>query len=249
MHGLGAKPSIVHAADDGPVEIGCCTCLGGGAIDDLADWSSLAKPLGGSLDALDRAQPSNRHSPSELHRQPAELLRFKAGGIGTTTCSRQSINVARYRLRNGVVELFDLLRRAGRPRSTPLGDQDVQAAMQVRILQATPKEYHRDISRATTPSGDGPLGLSLVESRQAVVADLLPRRGISNELMSRWPNAGVTVDRGHSNHRDLPGFRIPREQVRSTLPAEGLRESPRGCPVTQRLLAGLDDERPRRQSR
>ena len=54
---------------------------------------------------------------------------------------------------------------------------------------------------------------SFVEARQAIIVDVLPRRRVSDELVSRRPHAGVSVDRCHANYRDLSGLGIASKEV------------------------------------
>lgn len=65
-------------------------------------------------------------------------------------------------------------------------------------------------------------GQALIEAWQAVVSDVLPRRRVRDELVSRWLHPGVPVDRCHPNDRDLTGLWIAGKEVRSADCAEGL---------------------------
>jgi hypothetical protein len=94
-------------------------------------------------------------------------------------------------------------------------DLEVDQAVKIRaeVAEVLPTTNDQRTFRRAPPAVRLRVWQSFVEARQAVIADVLPSRRVGDELVSRRPHAGVSVDRCHPHYRDFSGLGIAGEQV------------------------------------
>src|ERR671918_515579 len=128
---------------------------------------------------------------------------------------------------------------------------------QPSVAGATPA-YDSDSSSRASSTISAPLrrdlrvsgllsGRALWMAGEAVVGELLPRRGVRDVLVPLRPDARVPVDRAEANPRVVGCTGTATEERRAASAAEELLEAALRRPRPQLLLAGGDsDAAPRR---